>query len=79
MEHVYSDENVFPSPGPGNVSLLDFPGQKVAFLDGWRFNRSALPYETQCRWYDGSAVSVHGRHRARGVPRNGAGIRNREA
>ena len=28
------------------------------FLDDWGFDRSVLPYATQCRWYDGSAVRV---------------------
>jgi hypothetical protein len=49
---------VFPCPEPGTFPLLDLPGKKVVFLDDWRFNRSVLPFETQCRWYDGSPVRV---------------------
>ena len=58
LEEVFGSENVLPCPEPGSFPLLDLPGKKVVFLDGWRFNRSVLPYETQCRWYDGSTVSV---------------------
>ena len=49
---------VFPCPEPGTFPLLDLPGKKVVFFDDWRFNKSVLPFETQCRWYDGSLVCV---------------------
>ena len=55
---MFGDDFVFPSPEPGTFPLLDLPGKMVVFLDDWRFNKSVLPYETQCRWYDGSVLRV---------------------
>ena len=58
LEPFFGSENVFESPEPGTFPLLGLPGKKVAFLDDWRFNQSVLTFATQCRWYDGSTVSV---------------------
>ena len=55
---VFGDEHVFPCPEPGTFPLLELPGKKVAFLDDWRFDKTVLPYATQCRWYDGSVLKV---------------------
>ena len=55
---VFSDEHIFPCSEPGTFPLLELPGKKVAFLDDWRFDKTVLPYATQCRWYDGSVVKV---------------------
>ena len=55
---LYGDDYVFPCPEPGTFPLLDLPGKKVVFLDDWRFDKSVLPYATQCRWYDGSVLRV---------------------
>ena len=43
---------------PGNFPLMDLPPKKVVFLDDWRFDEATLPYATQCRWYDGSHVTI---------------------
>ena len=55
---LLGDEYIFHCPEPGTFPLLDLPGKKVVFLDDWRFNKCVLPFETQCRWFDGSAVRV---------------------
>ena len=51
-------ECVFAAPEPGTFPLIDLPGKKVALLDDWRFDKSVLPFATQCRWYDGSVLHV---------------------
>lgn len=55
---LFGHEYVFPCPEPGTFPLLDLPGKKVVFLDDWRFDRTVLPFATQCRWYDGSVVRL---------------------
>ena len=56
---LYAFEDfVFARPEPGTFPLLDLPGKKVVFLDEWRFDKSVLPYATQCLWYDGSVLKV---------------------
>ena len=60
-------EYVFPCPEPGTFPLLDLPGKKVVFLDDWRLNKAILPFETQCRWFDGSPVRVQRPHNQNGV------------
>ena len=37
------------------------------FLDDWRFNKAILPFETQCRWFDGSPVRVQRPQNQNGV------------
>ncbi len=64
---LFSDEYVFPCPEPGAFPLLDLPGKKIVFLDDWRFNRAVLPFETQCRWFDGSTVRVQRPQNQNGV------------
>jgi hypothetical protein len=64
---LFGDDNVFPCPEPGTFPLLDLPGKKVVFLDDWRFNKAVLPFETQCRWYDGSQVRVQRPQNQNGV------------
>ena len=58
LQAMFGHEHVFFSPEPGSFPLLDLPGKKVVFLDDWRFNQKVLPFETQCRWFDGSPVYV---------------------
>ena len=41
-----------------NFSIVDLIGKKVAFLGDWRFDKATLPFATQCRWYDGSVLSI---------------------
>ena len=60
-------EYVFPCPEPGTFPLLDLPGKKVVFLDDWRFTKAILPFETQCRWFDGSPVRVQRPQNQNGV------------
>ena len=60
-------EYVFPCPEPGTFPLLDLPGKKVVFLDDWRLNKAVLPFETQCRWFDGSPVRVQRPQNQNGV------------
>ena len=60
-------EHVFPCPEPGTFPLLDLPGKKIVFLDDWRFNKAVLPFETQCRWFDGSPVRVQRPQNQNGV------------
>ena len=55
---VFGDRHVFLGPVPGNFPLVDLPGKKVAFLDEWRFDETALSFAHQCLWYDGSPVPV---------------------
>lgn len=64
---LFGSENVFPCPEPGTFPLLDLPGKKVVLLDDWRFNKTVLPFETQCRWFDGSAVRVQRPQNQNGV------------
>ena len=49
----------FPAPRP----LADFPPAP----HDWRFNRAVLPYETQCRWFDGSSLRVQRPQNQNGV------------
>ena len=58
LNAVFGDDNVFHTPEPGNFPLMDLVGAKIAFLDDWRFDCEVLPFATQCRWYDGSAVTI---------------------
>lgn len=60
-------EYVFPCPEPGTFPLLDLPGKKIVFLDDWRFTKAVLPFETQCRWFDGSPVRVQRPQNQNGV------------
>ena len=64
---LFGQEYVFPSPEPGTFPLLDLPGKKLVFLDDWRFTRTVLPYETQCRWFDGSSLRVQRPQNQNGV------------
>ena len=64
---LFGQETVFPCPEPGTFPLLDLPGKKLVFLDDWRFNRAVLPYETQCRWFDGSSLRVQRPQNQNGV------------
>ena len=64
---VFGDGYVFPCPEPGTFPLLDLPGKKVVFLDDWRFNKMVLPFETQCRWFDGSVVRIQRPQNQNGV------------
>ena len=67
LNAVYGTDNVFPTPEPGNFPLVDLVGKKVTFLDDWRFDKTTLPYASQCRWYDGSVLSIQ-------RPQNQAGV-----
>ena len=55
---MFGPDSVFHTPGKGAFPLVDLPGKKVAFLDDWRFNEQLLSYADQCKWYDGSAVTI---------------------
>ena len=55
---VFGTDYVFDCPEPGNFPLMDLPATKVVFLDGCRFDEATFPYATQCRWHDGSHVTI---------------------
>ena len=64
---LFGEEYVFPCPEPGTFPLLDLPGKKVALLYDWRFNKTVLPFETQCRWFGGNTVRVQRSQNQTGV------------
>ena len=55
---VFGEEHIFLAPGKSAFPLVDLPGKKVVFLDDWRFDERVLSFADQCKWYDGSAVTI---------------------
>ncbi len=58
FKHVFGEENVQPTPQPGNFPLLGLERKKVVLLDEWAFDSAVLPLATQLLWYEGKAFPI---------------------
>ena len=55
---LYGEEHVQLRPAGGQFPLLGLNTKKVALLDEWRFDHSALPVPLQLLWFEGKAVPI---------------------